>query len=117
MCVLKCAELEKQILTLHNNTYKTMATMGMQRQSIELPTDIFKKLSALAMCQGKSLKSYIESVLTSTANTDAYSVSPSGDEWYADKENMDAVKKGVEQYKNGETRRFSIGEIRSLLGV
>ena len=40
----------------------------LKRKNIDLPVDTLKKLSLMAVAQGKSLKAYIEQVLISKAN-------------------------------------------------
>ena len=55
----------------------------LKRKNIDLPVDTLKKLSLMAVAQGKSLKAYIEQVLISKANGITIEVSenpsPSGD--------------------------------------
>jgi predicted HicB family RNase H-like nuclease len=41
----------------------------MKRINIDLPVETLQKLSIMAVAQGRSLKSYIESILISKANT------------------------------------------------
>ena len=62
----------------------------LKRKNIDLPVDTLKKLSLMAVAQGKSLKAYIEQVLISKANGITIEVSenpsPSGDKWFDDPE-------------------------------
>ena len=75
----------------------------------------------MAVAQGKSLKSYIESVLISKAASISVQVSdnpsPSGDEWYADEANLSVVEEGRAQYQAGKTRAYSMDEIKKLLDI
>lgn len=41
----------------------------LKRKNIDLPVDTLKKLSIMAVAQGKSLKAYIEQLLISKANS------------------------------------------------
>ena len=49
---------------------KVMATLIVEkkRKNIDIPIDIFRNLSILAASEGRSLKSYIENLLTLEAN-------------------------------------------------
>ena len=44
-----------------------MSTVTLKRKLIDLPEDTFRNLSIMAAAEGKSLKSYIESLLISEA--------------------------------------------------
>ena len=96
-------------------------TIARKRKNIDLPVETLQKLSMMAIAQGKSLKSYIESLLISKANSISIEVkenpSPSGDEWFNNPENMASVEKGISEMKAGEGRAFTIDEIRTTLGV
>ncbi|MBO5268907.1 MAG: hypothetical protein J6B13_09150 [Muribaculaceae bacterium] len=100
-----------------------MATgaLNLRRKNIDLPADTLQKLSLMAVAQGKSLKSYIESVLISKAASISVQVSdnpsPSGDEWYADEANLSVVEEGRAQYQAGKTRAYSMDEIKKLLDI
>ena len=99
-----------------------MATsLEIKRKNIDLPVDTLKKLSIMAVAQGKSLKKYIETILINKADSIAIEVSenpsPSGDKWFDDPENMASVKRGVEQMRSVEGRTYSMEEIKNLLGV
>lgn len=99
-----------------------MATaLNIKRKNIDLPVDTLQKLSLMAVAQGKSLKNYIETILISKANAISVEVSenpsPSGDDWFNDRENMASVKRGIEDVKAGKSRAYSMDEIRDLLGV
>lgn len=99
-----------------------MATsLNIKRKNIDLPVDVFQKLSIMAVAQGKSLKNYIESILISKANAVSIEVSenpsPSGDEWFNDSENIASIHRGISEMKAGKGRAYSIDEIRTLLGV
>ena len=94
---------------------------AIKRKNIDLPSDVLKKLSIMAVAQGKSLKAYIESILISRANSIAIEVtenpSPTEDEWFADAENIKSLNKGIQEMKEGKGKAYSIEEIRNLLGV
>lgn len=96
-------------------------TLNIKRKNIDLPIDTLQKLSIMAVAQGKSLKKFIESVLISKANSISVEVSgnpsPSGDPWFDDLENMASVKRGIEDFKAGRCKAYSMDEIRELLGV
>ncbi|MDE5568882.1 MAG: hypothetical protein K2J12_10645 [Muribaculaceae bacterium] len=99
-----------------------MATaLNIKRKNIDLPEDILKKLSMMAVSQGKSLKNYIETILIAKANSVNIEVSenpsPSGDPWFDDPANMASVKRGIEDVKAGRYKAYSMDELRKLLGV
>lgn len=97
------------------------ASINIKRKNIDLPIDTLQKLSLLAVAQGKSLKSYIESILISKAESISVEISenpsPSNDEWFENQENIDSVSKGIAEMKEGKGRAYSMTEIRSFLGV
>ena len=74
-------------------------TIARKRKNIDLPVETLQKLSMMAVAQGKSLKSYIESLLISKANSISIEVkenpSPSGDEWLNNQENLASVEKCI----------------------
>ena len=80
----------------------------LKRKNIDLPVDTLKKLSLMAVAQGKSLKAYIEQVLISKANGITIEVSenpsPSGDKWFDDPVNMESVNRGIEWIKSGQKK-------------
>lgn len=99
-----------------------MATaLNIKRKNIDLPIETLQKLSIMAAAKGKSLKSYIENILITKANSISVEVrenpSPSGDEWFGNSENLDSVMRGIEEMKAGKGRAYSIEEIRTLLGI
>ena len=99
-----------------------MATaLNVKRKNIDLPVDVFQKLSIMAASQGKSLKNFIETILISKANTVTIEVkknpSPSGDPWFDDPRNMASVQRGIAEMKAGKGRPYTMDEIRDLLGV
>lgn len=95
--------------------------LNIKRKNIDLPVDTLRKLSLMAVAQGKSLKNYIETILIAKADSVMVEVSenpsPSGDVWFNDSENMESVKRGIAEMKNGKGRAYSMDEIRNLLGV
>lgn len=99
-----------------------MATaLNIKRKNIDLPIETLQKLSLMAVAQGKSLKSYIESILISKADAITVNVSdnpsPSGDIWFDNPDNMASVRRGIAEQKAGKGRAYTMDEIRSLLGV
>jgi hypothetical protein len=93
----------------------------MKRKNIDLPVETLQKLSIMAVAQGRSLKSYIESILISKANTinieGAENPSPSGDEWFDDPANIEEVKKGIDDIENGRVRPLSLDDVRKIMNV
>ncbi len=99
-----------------------MATaINIKRKNIDLPVDTLQKLSLMAVAQGKSLKNFIETILISKANAISVEVtenpSPSGDPWFNDPENVASVKRGLDDIKAGQTKAYTMDEIKQLLGV
>ena len=122
-------EISKVIYYIHqiyfiplcpNQSNKGM-DMVLKRKNIDLPEDTLRKLSLMAVAQGKSLKAYIENLLISKANSISVEVnenpSPSGDEWFNDPENMKEVQQGIADMKAGKGKAYSIDDIKSVLGV
>lgn len=99
-----------------------MATaIEIKRKNIDLPVDTLRKLSIMAVAQGKSLKKFIETILISKADSIAVEVtenpSPSGDKWFEDTENMTSVKRGIEEMKSGKGKAYTMDEIRKALEI
>lgn len=99
-----------------------MATaIEIKRKNIDLPVDTLRKLSIMAVAQGKSLKKFIETILISKADSIAVEVtenpSPSGDKWFDDAENMASVKRGIEEMKSGKGKAYTMYEIRKALEI
>ncbi len=93
----------------------------MKRKIIDLPVDVMQKLSIMAAAQGRSLKNLIESILITKANSVSVEVvenpSPSNDPWFDNPENLESVKRGIEDIKAGRCRACSMDEIRDTLGL
>ena len=87
----------------------------LKRKNIDLPVDTLKKLSLMAVAQGKSLKAYIEQVLISKAIEVSENPSPSGDKWFDDPVNMESVNRGIEEMKAGKGTTYSMDKLRELL--
>lgn len=109
---------------LHLKSYnrsEMRTAINIKRKNIDLPVDVLQKLSLMAVAQGKSLKAYIENLLIAKANSVTIEVSenpsPSGDEWFADANNIAEVEEGIRQHKEGRVKTYSIDEIKNLLGV
>lgn len=99
-----------------------MATaLNIKRKNIDLPVETLQKLSIIAAAQGRSLKSYIESLLISKADNISIEVrenpSPSGDAWFDNPDNIASVKRGMKEMKQGKGRAFNMDEIRLLPDV
>ena len=92
-----------------------------KRKDIDLPVDVLQKLSMMAVAQGRSLKAYIEQLLIAKANSISIEVhenpSPSGDEWFENAENLDSVRRGIQEMSEGKGKAFTMDEIRDRLGV
>ena len=102
------------------NKVANMETV-LKRKNIDLPVDTLRKLSVMAMAQGRSLKSFIEGILISKANSSSIEVeenpSPSGDEWFNDPKNLKEVNEGIAEMKAGKGKVYSMDEIKSALGI
>lgn len=99
-----------------------MATaIEIKRKNIDLPVDTLRKLSIMAVAQGKSLKKFIETILISKADSIAVEVtenpSPSGDKWFDDAENMASIKRGIEEMKSSKGKAYTMDEIRKALEI
>ena len=92
-----------------------------KRKNIDLPVDVLQKLSLMAVAQGRSLKAYIEQLLIAKANSVTIEVrenpAPSGDKWFDDAENMESVRRGIQEMDDGQGRAYTIDEIRERLGL
>ena len=92
-----------------------------KRKNIDLPVDVLQKLSLMAVAQGCSLKAYIEQLLIAKANSITIEVrenpSPSGDKWFDDAENMESVRRGIQEMDDGKGKAYTIDEIRERLGL
>lgn len=99
-----------------------MATsLDIKRKNIDLPSEVIQKLSLMAISQGKSLKSFIESILISKADSLSIEVaenpSPSGDPWFVDPDNIKEVKKGLADIESGKTTSYSLAELKDMLEI
>lgn len=97
------------------NLMKENMELILKRENIDLPMDVLEKLSELACRSGKSLKCYMESVLTSKA--EELNPSPSHDSWFDKPENMRIVNQGIRQLEKGEGRVFTASELKTRLGL
>ena len=99
---------------------RDMATT-IKRKNIDLPVEVLQKLSLMAVAQGRSLKAYIEQLLIAKANSISVEVhenpSPSDDEWFDNAENVESVRRGVQEMSEGKGKAFTMDEIRERLGV
>ena len=71
--------------------------------------------------QGRSLKAYIEQILIAKANSISVEVrenpSHSGDKWFDNPDNMESVRRGIQEMKDGQGQAYTMDEIRERLGV
>lgn len=85
---------------------KKMNTV-VKRKNIDLPETVLKKLSLMAVAQGKSLKAYIEALLISKADNISIEVydnpSPSKDKWFDNPENIKEISSGIADANDGNT--------------
>ena len=92
-----------------------------KRKNIDLPVDVLQKLSLMAVAQGRSLKAYIEQLLIAKANSITIEVrenpSPSGDKWFDDAENMESLRRSIQEMDDGQGKAYTIDEIRERLGL
>lgn len=92
-----------------------------KRKNIDLPADVLQKLSLMAVAQGRSLKAYIEQLLIAKANSISVEVrdnpSPSGDKWFDEPENMESVRRGIQEMNENKGTAYTMDEIRKRLGI
>lgn len=92
-----------------------------KRKNIDLPVDVLQKLSLMAVAQGRSLKAYIEQLLIAKANSISVEVrdnpSPSGDKWFDEPENMESVRRGIQEMNENKGTAYTMDEIRKCLGI
>ena len=92
-----------------------------KRKNIDLPVEVLQKLSLMAVAQGRSLKAYIEQILIAKANSISVEVrenpSPSGDKWFDDPENMESVRRGMQEMNESQGKVYTMDEIREKLGL
>lgn len=87
----------------------------LKRKVIHLSADVLERLAEMAKCSGKTLKSYMESILTLKASKN--SVSPSNDPWFDDERNIKMVQEGIEQLKAGRGKIYTADELNSRFGL
>lgn len=89
--------------------------------SLELPVGTVERLSALALADGKNLRSYIENLLNLHAELEALSFcehpSPSGDDWWMVHKNCATVHDGIEDMNTGNLTIYSVEDIKAKLGI
>lgn len=119
----------KMLVGLYKNIFYTFAieknidNMGtvIKQKNIDLPIEVLQKLSIMAVAQGRSLQSYIETILIAKANSFSVNLvenpSPSGDEWFLNEENRKMLDKGVEEAKHGKAKAYTMNELKNILGV
>ena len=92
-----------------------------KRKNIDLPIDAFQKLAVMAAAQGRSLKNYIEQILISKANSVSIDItanlSPSGDKWFDNPDNIASINRGLDQLQSGLGRQVSAAELKTDLGL
>lgn len=106
--------------TVIQHRRKTAPQTG-RRMVIALPEDTFEKLTDMADRDGKSIKALINSILAGAAERawqqKEENPSPSGDKWFAVKENLESVARGIDDIHHGRKKAYSMEEIQSLLGL
>ena len=111
----------KYIIYLCSGKRKHDMETTIKRKNIDLPVEVLQKLSLMAVAQGRSLKAYIEQILIAKANSISVEVrenpSPSGDKWFDDDENMESVRRGIQEVEEGQGKAYTMDEIRKRLGV
>lgn len=89
--------------------------------SLELPLGTVEKLSALALADGKNMRSYIENLLNLHAEREQLKFrehpSPSGDEWWTAHKNCAMVHDGIEDMNSGRLTPYSVDDIKMKLGL
>lgn len=88
---------------------KIMATAALEkkRKNIDLPVETLQKLSIMAASQGKSVKTFIENLLISKADTlrvEVLNPSPSDDPYFADPANLSEIEDRVKTYREGKVK-------------
>lgn len=86
----------------------------LKRKSVDLPADVLARLSAMAVASGRTLKSYMENVLTCKAEENP---SPSNDPWFDDPENMKIVKRGIKELEEGKGKVYTASQLKARLGL
>ena len=78
-------------------------------------------MSFMAVLQGKSLKAYIEQILIAKASSINIKVNenpfPSNDEWFNNPNNIEEIQESIVQQLSGETKAYSIENIKKALDV
>lgn len=89
--------------------------LQLKRKNIDLPAELWQKLSLLAVSQGMSLKAYAEKILAAKANQVEIIVrdnpSPSGDSWWNNPDNTAIVDRGIDDLKAGRVRKMNLNDI------
>ena len=97
------------------------SALQLKRKNIAVPTDTLKKLSVMAIAQGKSLKKYIETILIAKADSIAIEISehpsPSRDEWFENPKNISEIKDALKEAETSGTKTYTLDELHSILGV
>lgn len=96
-------------------------TVSLKRKNIDLPLDTLAKLTVLALAEGKSLKAYIEWLLIRRAESVQFTIaehpSPTRDQWWDDPANIDEVRQGLEEFKQGKGKEYSLDELKDLMNL
>ncbi len=82
------------------------ATIGME--------SIWSLLQPLSLSNRKWL---IDKLQDSVRMEETDSPSPSGDKWFGDSANMQSVQQGIADMKQGRTKKYSMDDIKTVLGV
>jgi len=81
---------------------------------ITLSPNILERLSQKAACSGKSLKAYIEGILSDDAKDNP---SPSGDPWFDNPDNIRMVEQSISQIKHENCKIYTAAELKRRMGI
>lgn len=104
------------VLPLHtsNVTCNKLIMNTLTFPQITLSPNILERLSQKAACSGKSLKAYIEGLLSEDAKE---SPSPSGDPWFDNTDNIRMVEQSISQIKHGNCKIYTASELKKRMGI
>lgn len=88
-----------------------------QVKNLDLPFDTVERLKEKAAAHGCSLKHYMERLLISSAKTDSAGISPTGDSWYDDPDNLALVDRGISEEKRGRAVSMTVEEMKARFGL
>ena len=59
----------------------------------------------------------LEVMSSTTISNDNLNPSPSGDAWFENKDNVETIKRGIEDVSCGRVKQYSLSGIQELLGL